>query len=292
MKSVTEFSLSDMLDILAEVHACHAPTTKTFGLLGQVCSSVFAASRRGSGVNESYDTGKFGTIVFPFLQMGAVSSADIFGSLNELIIFAFYYANRHRYRRVADIGANIGLHTILMSRLGWTVRAYEPDPKHVVHLTRNVALNQLGLVEIEEAAVSDKSGTVDFVRVLGNTTSSHLAGAKEAPYGELEKLPVRTVDIRDVILQVDFIKVDAEGHEKTLIECTSAGHFENMDMMVEVGNVKNANAIYDHLSSIGINAFSQKTGWQPARSRSDMPVNYKEGSLFISRKPVMPWCDE
>jgi len=289
MKSVTNTTFGDIFDILAEVHACHAPTTKTFELLERMCRSAFAASRQGSGENKSYDTGKFGTIRLPFLQMGTVSSDDIFSSLNELIIFAFYYANRHRYHRIADIGANIGLHTILMSSLGWKVKAYEPDPKHVVHLKNNMTLNKLDFDELNETAVSDRSGIVDFVRVLGNTTSSHIVGAKEAPYGELETFSVKTVDIRDIIPHVDFIKIDAEGHERILIECLSASHFENMDMIVEVGTVKNACGIYDHLSSLGINAFSQKTGWLPARSCTDLPSNYKEGSLFISKKLEMPW---
>jgi FkbM family methyltransferase len=261
MKSETDTTLSAIFDILAEVHTCHGPTTKTFEFLERVCREAFTASRRGSDANVFYETGKFGRIRWPFLHMGSVSSTDIFSSLNELIIFTFYYANRHRYHRIADIGANIGLHTVLMSSLGWKVKAYEPDPKHIVHLKRNMNLNKFRIDEIHEIAVSDKSGSSEFVRVLDNTTSSHIAGSKESPYGELKRIAVKTMDIRDIVPHVDFIKIDAEGHERILIECLSAEHFENLDMIVEVGSVKNACAIYDHLSSQGINTFSQKIGW-------------------------------
>jgi hypothetical protein len=150
-------------------------------------------------------------------------------------------------------------------------------------------LNELSNVEIVEAAVSDKSGNVEFIRVLGNTTSSHLAGAKDAAYGELEKISVRSEDIRNIVPYVDFIKMDVEGHESALIYCLNAADFESLDMIVEVGTEKNAFAIYDHLSTIGVNCFSQKKGWLPVKSREDMPLNYKEGSIFISCKTEMPW---
>lgn len=289
MKITPDISLIDIFDAISETHPFHAPSSKTFGLLEKLSKNIFLESGFDSPEEKKHDAGQFGEIFFPFVKMGSVSSLDIFSSMNELVIFAFYWANRDRYKKIADIGANIGLHTILMSRLGWHVKAYEPDPIHLTLLKRNVALNKLECVAIFEAAVSDTSGTLDFVRVVGNTTSSHLAGAKEAPYGKLEKLPVQVVDIRTIIPEVDFIKIDAEGHEKALIEITAAKDFDNMDMMVEVGTRKNADAIFEHLSKIGVNAFTQKTGWNIAEARSEMPDNYRQGSLFISKKNTMPW---
>ena len=153
-------------------------------------------------------------------------------------------------------------------------------------------LNTIDNVEIVEAAVSNKAGIVEFVRVLGNTTSSHISGVKEAPYGALEKITVSTENIRDIVPQFDFIKLDVEGHEGALIECFGAADFANMDMIVEVGNQKNASDIFNHLSSVGVNVFSQTKGWQLAKSLADMPFNYKGGSIFISQKPVMPWFGE
>ena len=45
-------------------------------------------------------------------------------------IFLFYFLKRFNYRHVADIGANIGLHSILLSKFGFKVDSYEPDPYH------------------------------------------------------------------------------------------------------------------------------------------------------------------
>jgi len=289
MKNISDISLGDIFDVLPEIHSLHAPTTKAYELLEKLSQSIFMNSDFKSAEARECSAGGFGKIVFPYTKMGAVNSVDIFSSINELIIFAFYWVNRNRYSKVVDIGANLGLHTILMSRLGWNVRAFEPDPVHLELLKRNVTLNLLQSVDIVDAAVSDKSGTLDFVRVLGNTTSSHLAGSKEAPYGTLERIPVSVVDIKSIVPGIDFMKIDAEGHERTIIEAISVNEFDHMDIMLEVGTKKNADGIFNYLSKNGVNAFAQKIGWQIVRSCSDMPTSYKEGSLFISKKDSMPW---
>jgi FkbM family methyltransferase len=221
--------------------------------------------------------------------MGAVDSLDLFG-LDELIIFAFYAANRNRYQRAADIGANLGLHSLLMSRCGWQVTAFEPDPVHADLLARNLALNGADkAVRLERAAVSNQTGTLEFVRVLGNTTSSHLAGAKPNAYGELERFPVPVRAIADIMPTVDFVKMDAEGQERTILLATTAAHWAKTDMMVEIGSPENAEAIFNHLTSLGVNAFAQKLGWGRVASLADMPTSYKGGSLFITRHSAMSW---
>jgi FkbM family methyltransferase len=176
-----------------------------------------------------------------------------------------------------------------MGKCGWDVSAYEPDPLHAKVLRRNLDQNRSANVELIEAAVSDKPGTLEFVRVLGNTTSSHLAGAKNDAYGQLEQFPVKVESIASIMPSVDFIKMDAEGQEKVIILGTNREHWENTDMMVEIGSADNAVAIYGHLRKIGVNAFAQRLGWERVESLTDMPTHYKNGSLFITRKPAMPW---
>ena len=92
--------------------------------------------------------------------------------------------------------------------------AYEPDPIHASLLRRNLDLNHISSVQVFEDAISDKQGTLEFVRVLGNTSGSHLAGAKLNPYGQLERSPVNVLSLDSVMANADFIKLDAEGQEK------------------------------------------------------------------------------
>jgi FkbM family methyltransferase len=282
-------SLGEIIEALPALAAQHARTSATYQVLDDRARAAVAVSGLTRESGEAVLLGCFGTVVFPFTRMGAISTLELFG-LDELIIFSFYWVNRNRYRRAADIGANLGLHSILMGKCGWNVMAYEPDPEHAKLLRNNLDRNDSASVELIEAAVSDKPGTLEFVRVLGNTTSSHLAGAKNDAYGPLERFPVRVETIAAIMPTVDFIKMDAEGQEKVIILGTSVEHWENTDMMVEVGSEDNATAIFGHLQKIGVRAFAQKLGWNQVKSVDDMPTHYKNGSLFITRKPAMPWA--
>jgi len=230
---------------------------------------------------------KFGKIAFPYHRMGAISSIDLFG-LDELIIFAFYHANRGRYRHVADIGANIGLHSVMLGRCGFSVRCYEPDPDHVARLRENLDRNDISTVTPIQAAVSTRSGRTRFVRVLGNTTGSHLAGAKES-YGEKEEFEVALVDVSSIYANSDLVKMDAEGHEAALLSVLDRQQAETLDIVAEVGSEANASAIFSDLTARGINMFSQKTGWGRVCQLGDMPTSHREGSLFVTMKDSVPW---
>lgn len=287
MNTVTTM-LGEIIAELPEISAQHARTSAVYAAREKTVGEAVKASRFTLTEGARETLGDFGEVELPYYKMGAVDTLDLFG-LDELIIFSFYWANRHRYRRAADIGANMGLHSILMGKCGWQVSAYEPDPVHAKLLRRNLSLNSSASVNLIEAAVSDKTGTLEFVRVLGNTTSSHLAGAKQNAYGELERFPVRVETIANIMPAVDFVKMDAEGQEKIIILGTTAEHWTKTDMMVEVGSDENACAIFKHLQTLGVHAFAQKLGWAEVNTLADMPASYKDGSLFITKLSNMPW---
>jgi FkbM family methyltransferase len=289
MKTTSNPTLGEIIETLTTLTSEHSRTSATYEALDRAAQATAAESGFAQRHEEPVKLGAFGPITFPFTKMGSISTLDLFG-LDELIIFSFYWANRNRYRRAADIGANLGLHSILMGKCGWQVTAYEPDPKHAALLRRNLDLNASTTVDLVEAAVSDKPGMLEFIRVLGNTTSSHLSGAKCSAYGELEKFPVRVESIAAIMPNVDFVKMDAEGQEKIIILGTTAEHWRKTDMMVEVGSNENARAIFEHLQKIGVHAFAQKLGWSQVTSLADMPASYKDGSLFITRQSAMRWA--
>ena len=225
----------------------------------------------------------------PFFSMGAINSTHLFG-LDELIIFAYYMNNADRYKTVADVGANIGLHSIVMAKCGWDVTSYEPDPVHADKLRANTALNNAaGSVDVRQCAASAHAGEMEFVRVLGNTTGSHLAGAKDNPYGELETFSVEVVSINEIIGKVDLVKLDIEGQEAVALCATEKDQWQRTDAIIEVGSKENAARVFDHCSSIGVNMFPQQLNWQRALTSDQLPTSYKEGSLFISSREAMPW---
>jgi FkbM family methyltransferase len=220
--------------------------------------------------------------------MGAIDSLNLF-DLDELIVFCFYRQNRSIYRRVLDLGANLGLHSIILSKCGYSVDSYEPDPLHFEMLERNLTLNRCTGVKLHNLAVSDKDGVVDFIRVLGNTTSSHIAGAKPNPYGKLERVSVRTRAFKKIFKGVDLVKMDVEGFEKTLILSTGSGDWKNTDGLLSVHDKENAKTLFRHFKKLGVSMFSQKIGWRKATSVNDLPANHFGGSLFVTAGQKMPW---
>jgi len=277
-----------IMDCLMEVWRQHARDTKTYELLDRVLRETIAASVFSQLDSTPVEFGHFGNIVFPYASMGAVTSLDLFG-LDEMILFSFYWSSRHRYSNAVDIGANLGLHSILMSRCGWSVKAYEPDPLHFSLLQRNLDLNSVVSVQPNELAVSGVSGEREFVRVVGNTTSSHLAGAKQNAYGDLVKFKVSAVSIEEIMRNADFIKLDAEGAEREIVLATTKNTWSGTDMMLEVGSELSAYEIYDHLSNLGVPMFSQKCGWSEVGRGDDMPTSYRDGSLFVGGRSSQVW---
>jgi FkbM family methyltransferase len=277
-----------LFEFLASYPQHHARSSAFYRFVEGLTKHAFHEVRPMFEAGQKVPLAELGMINLPYEQMGAIDSIDLFG-LDELLMFSFYYRNRGRYARAADIGANLGLHSILLSKCCSMVYAYEPDPAHYANLARNLELNGITNCTAQQAAVSEKDGTMKFVRVLGNTTSSHLAGAKPNPYGELERFDVAVQDIRAIAERVDLFKIDAEGHEAVLLKALPVDVWNRVDAFVEIGTPENAHAVFDHFSGTGVNIFSQKRGWARVESIDDVSISYKEGGVFVSAKSVMPW---
>lgn len=278
-------ALDDLVEMLPTIWAHHAPTSSLYQYLRpRVIDAV--AKRFGSEEPNPVLFEPFGALKFPYFPMGNINSLDLFG-LDELILFSFYWRNRERYKRVADFGANIGLHSNILCRCGFEVRSFEPDPMHLLELRRRLIFNGCA-VEVHEAAISTEKGRHSFTRVLGNTTGSHLSGEK-SPYGELESFEVDLEPAAPHMAWADLVKMDIEGHEAVVLCATTADSWQGTDAVVEVGSAENAARIYDHFAKLPVHLFAQKVSWSRVEQLSDMPTSHRDGSLFISMKDAMPW---
>lgn len=63
---------------------------------------------------------------------------------------------------VYDIGAHVGLYTVIAAKIGATVIAFEPLPRNLVFLHRHIEMNALNRVRVVEAAVTSHNGEVRF----------------------------------------------------------------------------------------------------------------------------------
>lgn len=253
-------------------------------ILSDTIDSLYDKNKAGK-----FNFSVFGNIELPYISFGNINTKHLFG-IDEIIIFTYYYLNKERYKTVLDLGANIGLHSLIMSKCFKKIYSYEPDDFHYDCLNNTIEKNFCTNVELNKKAVSNFNGVVEFTRVKGNTTGSHISGSKENVYGEIDKFEVPCVSLETIIEEKkpDFIKMDVEGQEKNILTNTNISYFNNVDIMVEIGNEENAKAVFEYFKGTKIKLFSQKNSWSEVKVLSDMPTSHREGSLFISEKD-MQW---
>jgi len=234
--------------------------------------------------------GEIGEINFPYFSFGNLDSSKLFG-LDEIILFSFYYANRHRYKSVLDLGANIGLHSLVLRKLGFEVVSYEPDELHCQQFEKVMKLNGVLNYILIRKAIGVSNESLEFTRVLGNTMGSFIKDAKSNPYGDIQSFSVQVDDIADVLHQTkfDLVKMDVEGYEATLLNRVGRESFNSTDFMLEVGSVKNQSLIFDLIREKSLNAFSQKNNWNRVESVADLPSHHSHGSLFIGNPAGPKW---
>ena len=222
-------------------------------------------------------------IIFPYLKFGNTDIFDLLGT-DELLIFLFYNKNKTKYRKVLDIGANVGLHSIILSKLGYNVTAFEPDKKHFNILKKNLKLNKIKKIKIYNQAITDKLGKLKFTRVLGNTTGNHITNLKKKVYGKKVSLNVESINFNSIAKNYDLIKIDCEGSEKKIFNKINLNLLKNTDFILEITDNMSRKIVWKKFKQSRFKLFSQKNEWKVCKKISDLPCSHSEGSTFISIK--------
>lgn len=120
-----------------------------------------------------------------------------------------------------DIGANVGYFTLVASRLvGDTghVYAFEPDPVAFGILQRNVRLNGLRNVTLEQKAVSNEPGTLRLFLSEKNKGDHQIYESDE----QRKSIDIEAVTLDDYFAdyegRIDFVKIDTQGAEAVILE--------------------------------------------------------------------------
>ena len=122
-----------------------------------------------------------------------------------------------------DIGANIGIYSLIAAndRHRRRVYAFEPVPRVLDCLLRNVKLNKLHNIHINACAITNYQGEIPLY--IPNsaipTDASTLKGFRKA--SEIISVQAMTIDSfisKNDILRVDLIKIDTEGTEHEVLE--------------------------------------------------------------------------
>ena len=128
--------------------------------------------------------------------------------LDKQVLFSKYIKSG---MTVFDIGANVGLYSLLSSVLAGNegkVFSFEPLSENLSYLKKHIELNNLRNVKVIDKAVNDKISKLRFT-FGDNRSAGHIS-----KYGEIE-IETTSVDefIKDGNPLPDLIKMDIEGAE-------------------------------------------------------------------------------
>jgi FkbM family methyltransferase len=123
-----------------------------------------------------------------------------------------------------DIGANLGMYSLLARTMGLDALLFEPEPVHFAFLSRNAS----SIGKAVACALSNRSGTTDFfVSGPTNPGSSSLVmpegGWSHSEYQQAVSVRLCTFDFALAELHIDaasirLIKVDVEGNEELTVQ--------------------------------------------------------------------------
>jgi FkbM family methyltransferase len=159
---------------------------------------------------------------------------------------------------VYDLGANNGLHGLLMAGLIGNAKVYnfEPFEENIAEIVENYALNNIGNYTNVNAAVADKVGTETFE--LGNHHKQGAIVQEAAKTSNSIQVPVITLD--SFIDQGNpgpaFIKMDIEGAEGPALNGFSGNISKyNPIMIIELHNPEQDKIVGEFLQAHGYTAF-------------------------------------
>lgn len=257
-------------------------------LIKEISDFAFNLSESCFGAKADGSYAIFGNskIDFPYYSFGNVKSHHHL-EYRELVIFAIYRSILGMYSRFVDAGGNLGLHSIIVSSISNVEIVYiEPDPNHYMEAKKRFDLNKItDRIEMHQVALSSSEETKLFVRVLDNTTGSHLQGSKERVYGPTETFTVKSSRFSKFISPNSrtLAKIDIEGAEPEVLETLTELDWEKLDCIVEITDLNSAKRIFDIAQNNNLFVFSQKISWNIANNLEDLPHKWSEGSVIISK---------
>ena len=122
-----------------------------------------------------------------------------------------------------DIGANIGHHSIFLSKFASQVLAFEPYPKVNMQFKQQIAHNNISNIQIFEIGLSDRRETLNYYAPTGNNEGigsfdESSIGKGNTSFGQLELHEGDQVIESDSWKNIKLIKIDVEGFEKKVIK--------------------------------------------------------------------------
>lgn len=194
---------------------------------------------------------------------------------------------------VIDVGANVGVYTFSAAlKVGNTgqVFAVEPFSGCVRCLQETCKINNLSWVKVCASAASDKNSTIKLLLHVANELNEVITDdTRELSAGSFEEVPCFTLDSlmeQENMQQVDFLKMDAEGHEMAVLGGGKnlINQFKPVILYENIAGSKGSNiGVAQYLESIGYELFY----YQPFVQKL-IPVNSPENYEQLNFIAVPP----
>lgn len=252
----------------------------------------------------------------PFSLRARLRSGQVVdGSLNDLIFLhlfffgvwepalsAFLQATLKEGDTVIDVGANIGVHTLLAARCvgpRGTVHAIEASPTIFRLLQGSIAANGLGNVVARNLAVTEARQSVTIFRhdasnLGGSTIMADRAGGDEAAY--VAEAVVEGMPLIDAVGEAAFraarlIKIDVEGAELAAVRGMLA-HVEALrDDVVVIIECSPESLAASGLDRAGFLALMAGHGFEPQEIPNTYTVADYLASADLAPRPLV-WTDD
>ncbi|MEO5937240.1 MAG: FkbM family methyltransferase [Terriglobales bacterium] len=122
----------------------------------------------------------------------------------------------------ADIGANVGHHSLYLSRFAGHVHSFEPWPVVSQRITEKISLNNIPNIHMHPVGLSDAPASLEFfASTSGNSGTgsfkTELAGGRNQPAGRMNVERGDDYFAQAGITGVDVMKIDVEGWEPKVL---------------------------------------------------------------------------
>jgi FkbM family methyltransferase len=143
---------------------------------------------------------------------------------HEFPIIKLMCAFARRSKTILDIGANTGIHSVIVSKMNPDTKIYaiEPYQTNYIRLEKNLFINNCSNVEVKRIALGEKEDTINFYIPVDNSitdVSSAVENHGIRIYEDQVKWKKANVKqstlnkLAEEIKQIDFFKCDVESYE-------------------------------------------------------------------------------
>lgn len=121
-----------------------------------------------------------------------------------------------------DVGANVGQHSLFMSKFSTVVHAFDPCQSVLARLQDNIALNRIGNIKVHPVGLGAQDEELPFYGPPGgNHGQGSFINHNDSSEVTVDKLQIVKGDEyfeNHSIKHVDLMKIDVEGFEKLVLK--------------------------------------------------------------------------